>query len=49
MEHSICVIIRRTSRSNELTVNAKICCKGEEHTKHIVAACTTRAPSEYTK
>ena len=26
----------------------RICYKAEEHTKHNVAACTTRAPSEYT-
>ena len=26
----------------------RMCCKAEEHPKHNVAACTTRAPSEYT-
>ena len=45
---SIHIIFRRTSRSNQLTVNAE-CAIRQKNTKHIVAGSTKLAPSDYTK
>jgi hypothetical protein len=39
---------QRNIMRQQVGSKCRMCCKADEHTKHIVVGCTTLAPAEYT-